>query len=182
MITISSLKDVPKIAKPIALSIGIFDGVHLGHQYLIQELKKRGTSVVLTFSNHPSEVLNPHHACSMICSLAERLNLLEQYGVDLTLVFSFTSDIANTPYDRFLKQIHEALPFDYLILGKGAALGKDGEGTEAAIKELSKKLQFEVVYLSKFILDGEIVSSRKIRQLLEDDNKTKAARLLGRIV
>ena len=181
MITISSLKDIPQITKPIALSIGIFDGVHLGHQYLIQELKKHGTSVVLTFSNHPSEVLQPHNACSMICSLAERLNLLEQYGVDIALVFSFTSDIANTPYDHFLKQIHEALPFDYLILGKGAVLGKNGEGTEAAVKALSKKLNFEVLYLPKFVLDGEIVSSRKIRQLLADDNSIQVARLLGRV-
>ena len=180
MITLSSLKDLPKIKKPIALTIGIFDGVHRGHQHLLQELKKRGTSVVLTFSTHPSEILQPHHPCPMICTLAERLNLLEQYGTDLTLLLPFTSDLAKTPYDHFIKHLHETLPFDYLILGEKAVLGKNGEGDEMAIKNLAKKLNFEALYLPKFILEGEVVSSRKIRQLLENNHITQAARLLGR--
>lgn len=179
MITISSLKDLPRISQPIALTIGTFDGVHLGHQHLFKELKNHGVAVALTFSNHPSEVLHSEQV-EPICSLADKLNLFETHGIDLTILLPFTAELSQTPYDTFLKQIHQHLPFSTLILGEGAVLGQAAQGKEEQVKALAVEMNVNAIYLPKFLHNGEIVSSRKIRDHLKTGNTEEAQCLLGR--
>lgn len=180
MIIAKQLQDIPSLSAPIALTIGTYDGVHLGHQYLFQELKKYGTAAVLTFSNHPAEVLNPHTAPPLIDTLDQKIRRLENNGIDLAIIVPFTSELAALSYDTFLKQVREHLPFSHLILGEGAVIGNRAQGTEQNIRALAKELDFEAIYLPKFTLDGEVVSSRKIRQLIETGNFEQAFNLLGR--
>jgi riboflavin kinase/FMN adenylyltransferase len=179
MIVINSLKAIPPLKKPIALTIGTFDGVHLGHQHLFQQLKKHGTVAVLTFSNHPAEVLHATHI-PPLCSLEQKLSLFKDHGIDLAIVLRFTPELALTPYDTFLKQIHHYLPFATLILGQGAVIGHQAQGDEARIKTLSKEMDFEAIYLPKATYDNETVSSRKIRELIKTGKTEQAHHLLGR--
>jgi len=180
MIIVKNLENIPPISGPIALTIGSFDGVHLGHQYLFQQLKKYGTAAVLTFSNHPAEILRPDTAPPLIDTLDQKIKRLEIHGIDLTLMIPFTQELSSRSYDTFLKQLHEKLPFSHLILGEGSALGHQARGTEENIKPLAKELKFEPIYLPKFFFEGEIVSSKRIRELINSGNFEQAFRLLGR--
>jgi len=179
MIIVNRIEEIPPISGPIALTIGTYDGVHLGHQYLFQELKKYGTAAVLTFSNHPAEILRPP-APPLIDTLDQKNRRLETSGIDLTLVLPFTPELSSLAYDTFLKQIHHRLPFTHLILGEGSTFGNQAQGTQANIQALAKQLNFEALYLPKFLFDGEPVSSKKIRQLISTGNFEQAFRLLGR--
>lgn len=180
MILLEELRKTPSLQGPIALTIGTFDGVHLGHQHLLQELKKHGTAAVLTFSNHPAEILRPQTAPQPIDTLQQKINRLEKNGIDLTLLLPFTRELASQPYDIFLKEIHKHLPFTHLILGEGSAFGHKAQGTQAQIEALAKTMKFEAIYLPKFIFEGEPVSSKKIRELISSGNFEQAFRLLGR--
>lgn len=180
MILLEELQKIPSLSGPIALTIGTFDGVHLGHQHLLQQLKKHGTAVVLTFSNHPAEILRPQTVPQPIDTLQQRLNRLEKNSIDLTLLLPFTPELACQPYDIFLKEIHQYLPFTHLILGEGSAFGYKAQGTQTQIQSLAKEMQFEAIYLPKFIFEGEAVSSKKIRELIRTGNFEQAFCLLGR--
>jgi riboflavin kinase/FMN adenylyltransferase len=180
MIIVEKLQDVPAISGPIALAIGSYDGVHLGHQYLFQELKKHGTAAVLTFSNHPAEILNPHSAPPLIDTLDQKIRRLEINGIDLALILPFTPELSSQSYDVFLRQLHQYLPFTHLIRGEGSVLGHKGQGTQENIQALAKELNFEALYLPTYLFEGEPVSSKKIRELINQGNFEQAFRLLGR--
>jgi riboflavin kinase/FMN adenylyltransferase len=181
MIIVDKLEDIPLLSGPIALTIGTYDGVHLGHQHLFQELKKRGKAVVVTFSNHPAEILRPETAPPLIDTLEQKLRRFKAQGLDLTLVLPFTAELSSLSYDTFLKKLREHLPFTYLIQGEGTVLGHEAKGNQEKIESLAKELNFEALYLPKFTHEGEIVSSTKIRQLISTRNFEQAFRLLGRL-
>jgi riboflavin kinase/FMN adenylyltransferase len=180
MIIVERLEAIPPFSGPIALTIGTYDGVHLGHQYLFQQLKKHGTAAVLTFSNHPAEVLWPQSTPPLIDTLDQKIRRLETHGIDLALILPFTSELSSLSYDAFLKQLHRHLPFTHLILGEGSTLGHQAQGTQENIQAVAKELNFEAIYLPKFIFEGEPVSSKKIRELINTGNFEQAFRLLGR--
>lgn len=179
MIILEKLEEIPSLPLPIALTIGSFDGVHLGHQHLLSELKKLGTPVVLTFSNHPAEILRSSPP-PLIDTLEQKLRRLKSHGVALTICLPFNDELAAMPYDIFLKTIHEHLPFSHLVLGEGAAFGHQAQGHSRNILPFSCHLNFTPHYLPKFTFEGEVVSSKKIRELIEDKNFEHAFRLLGR--
>ncbi len=179
MIVIEKLDQIPPLQQPIALTIGTFDGVHLGHQYLFQELKKRGYAVAVTFSNHPLDILAPQQAPTPLLPLSEKLELFKQHGIQMTLLIPFTQELSVTPYDIFLQNLHTALPFSTLVLGEDARLGARAEGDLPKIQALSKIIGFEALFLPKLTLDGEVISSRQIRELLKTNQTDKAVRYLG---
>jgi riboflavin kinase/FMN adenylyltransferase len=177
---VNSFEEIPALPAPIAFSLGTYDGVHLGHQALFQELKKRGTAVVLTFTNHPLEVLNPEVAPPLIDTLEQRLRRMESHGIDLVIAIPFTPDLAALPYDTFIQKIRAHLPFHSLVLGEGDAFGYKRLGNEHNLRILGKQLGFEVIFLPKTIHTGETVSSRRIRELIENHEFEQAFELLGR--
>ncbi|MBS0616218.1 MAG: FAD synthetase family protein [Verrucomicrobia bacterium] len=160
-----SLEEISALPLPIALTIGVFDGVHIGHQHLLSELKKHGTPVVLTFSNHPSEVLPHRSPVQMICSLEKRLLKLEQCGVAATIVLPFTKELSQTSYDAFLRQVYAHLPFATLLLGEGESFGHHCEGTPGRVSAFGEEVGFKAIYLEKIIYRSEFVSSKRIRAL-----------------
>jgi riboflavin kinase/FMN adenylyltransferase len=178
MYRVLNLAHIPSLPKPIALAIGMFDGVHLGHQYLIKEMKKVGTPVVYTFSNHPSTLLRDI-SVDLLTPIHHKLDLLESYGVYCTIVQNFTTHIAEMAYDSFLRMLHSHLPFSHIFFGEGAQIGKNREGTPEKIAKLGEKLQFSVHYLSKFCIHEALVSSTEIRHLLKTGQTEKALLLLG---
>jgi len=181
---ITNLDQIPEIQGPIALTIGVYDGVHLGHQQIFKELhkytRKGGTRVILTFSDHPSSLLHPDHPVPLLTTLEHRLHLLESYGFDLAIVLPFNQNLSNLPYDVFIHTLYDKLPFNHLVLGTDARLGKNQEGSPKAIQELSKKLNFDVKYLTKETYHKEPISSGRIRKFLNQGNLKKVKKMLGR--
>ena len=162
MILCHNLCDLPPLPSPIVLTLGTFDGVHAGHRFIFSEMKKRGTAVVLTFSNHPAEILRGQ-APPLLTTLQEKLSLLEASGVDAAVVLPFTRALADLAYDQFLIDIRKYLPFSLLMLGEGASFGHRNEGSAPAVQALGKKLGFEALYLPKLMQDGEPISSHRLR-------------------
>lgn len=161
MIRCFSFDEVPKLEQPIFLTIGNFDGVHLGHQKLLSELKKRGKSAALiTFSNHPATFFRPEKSLKLLCTLEERLERIEKMGIDLTLVLSFDKELSHLTYIDFLEKIREKIPFEGLVLGEGATFGKERKGTA----ENLKKIGIEAEYIPKIELEGHALSSGQIRK------------------
>ncbi len=175
MIIVNSLDQIPQLHLPIALTIGSFDGVHLGHQHLFQELKKHGTPVVFTFSNHPSEILRPTDVPMPILTLEEKLELFEQFGIALAIVLPFTKELSQIPYDQFLKDLRAKLPFSTLVGGQDIRIGAQGQGNSQTLSSLG----FKTVFLPKFSIDGQIISSRLIRSLIKNHQIDQAQKWLG---
>ncbi len=171
------------MSKPlIAITIGFFDGVHLGHQALLAHMRKRvgpkGKVVVVTFANHPREFFHSDTVVKRLCSAQERRERLKRCGVDQVIEFAFDSVLASTSAEDFLRTLKTEIPFTHIILGKGARLGKNQEGDEGQIGALQSKLGFTVEYLPLLTAAGKPVSSGHIRSLLEKDRSGLAEILL----
>lgn len=166
------------------LTMGNFDGLHLGHQFLLHKLRallpKDGQLLVYTFSNHPSHILSHLTPIPYICTLEHKLKLLKEAGVDVTYLTHFTQELAKTPFDDFLIQLKEKLSFSLLLLGEDARFGKDREADPTKTRELGKQLGFEVIYISKCQMEDKVISSALIRTAIADGNFSKASSYLGR--
>lgn len=182
---INNFSEFPKTEQSVVLSIGNFDGMHLGHQMLLQNLlsysKDQGLdSVLLTFSNHPSTVLAPQKPTLQVCSLSHKLHLLEQSNVDWVILQSFTPEFASQTAEQFLTTLKKYVPFSYLILGNDAVMGKDRQGNPKAIQALGQKLDFTPTYLPTYCTGNIKISSSQIRALIGQGKLDEAAKLLGR--
>ena len=177
---VRSLEEIPKLEGPIALTIGIYDGVHLGHQVILSRLnkltRKGGSRVLLTFSNHPSTLFTPNSPVPQITSLEQRLDLLEDHNLDLVIVLPFTQAFANQSYESFFASLRTYLPFDHLIIGEDARFGKGQAGSSEKIH----KLGWHSEYLSKETHHKEAISSGVIREALQKRDLKKVKKMLGR--
>ena len=172
--------------KETLLAIGVFDGVHLGHKHLISQLvkqaKERGLmSGVVTFRQHPEEVLYPQSEVAFLTSLAERSKLLKDEGVDIVVPLSFTSKLARLSAPEFVNLLQKHLRMRGLVIGADFALGRNREGGADALRRLGEELDFSVTVVPPVVLDGEIVSSTAIRKALAEGNVKKVSNLTGRI-
>ncbi len=170
---------VQTFEKPVAIAIGMFDGVHIGHVHLIEMMKNCKTKIIFTFINHPIEVVNPRIIIKSITSLECKLKLLEQLGIDLCIIKQFDEEIENTPYTLFIEELHNKIQFDHIFFGEFAAIGKNREGSEENIKKLGLKMNFTPHYIKKIYFNGTKVSSTNIRKLLADGDLKTAKKLLG---
>lgn len=182
---ITQEKSLEKPPKPVVISIGNFDGLHLGHSQVLEKARehaKRENSslTVLTFSNHPVEVLHPEQSVPLLCSLSHKKKLFEKFGVDDLILLPFTKEFAQQSARDFLSLLHRHIPFSHLILGHDATIGRGKEGDRDCIKELANEFHFIVEYVEPFSLEGEVISSRKIRGFIQQGNLSLAERLLGR--
>ena len=177
-------EEVDDLPHPIALTIGVFDGVHLGHLRLIKELhhltKRGGTRALITFTNHPSSILCQEKYVPFILSFKHRIHLLEKYGINLILALPFTKELAHQNYETFLSLVYRKLPFSHLVLGQEAAFGKNREGNEKNLKILEKKMGFQAHFLKKEYRHKEIISSQAIRGFIREGKLKKVKKMLGR--
>ena len=173
----------PKLQR--AVTIGVFDGVHLGHRALIAQLisearKRNLIATVMTFANHPQSVLNPPPP-PLLTTVEERLELLAELGVDETVVLPFTLELSRLTAEQFCREILVGkLGCKLLVVGDDFALGYRREGTVAKLKELGKQLGFEVIAVSPVTSKGTRVSSSEIRQLLLQGDVERVRELLGK--
>ncbi len=171
-----------------SVSIGIFDGVHLGHQKILRELVKvaasqKTKSLVITFSPHPQRVLNPNLKIPFLTSLDHRLKLIEELGVDFCLIIRFTKMLSRTKAEDFIKNLLiNKLHIKNLIVGKNFLLGHKEEGDFALLKKLRKEYGFRLFGVKPAKIKGEVVSSTKIRNYIEKGDLGNASIMLGRPV
>lgn len=157
---------------PIVLTIGFFDGVHLGHQKIFETMNslkgEHGQSVVLTFENHPQTVLKPGSSLSLINTLQQRTELIRSQDIDLLVLLPFDEEIKSLSCDDFLMNLHEHIPFDHLVLGPDSTIGHKKEGDADLIKLLSRKYSFEFTQVDFVNFEKERISSSRIRKLIEE--------------
>ncbi len=183
MLLITDLRDIPSFTETCGLSLGSFDGVHLGHQALLKHLKSALPSsplVVFTFSTHPSHLFTPDRPTPFICPPLQKAKLLFEYGADVVILIPFTAEFASTPFSDFLGYLKKQLKFSHLALGVGATFGRNKEGDETAVRKLAEKLQFNVDYLPKTMLGDAPISSGKVRSLIGKAAFHEVQECLGR--
>jgi riboflavin kinase/FMN adenylyltransferase len=167
------------------LTIGSFDGVHFGHQEIIRQLvngahAERSPAAVLTFHPHPSVVLRGNTANFYLTLPEERGKLIKSLGVDLVIFEPFTRELAATSAEEYVNRLVSRLGLRYLLIGHDFSLGRGREGSFSVLKGFGQRWGFEVKELQAVQLDGEVVSSSKIRGLLEVGEVRQAVRWLGR--
>lgn len=173
---------VPK--KETLLTVGVFDGVHAGHRYLLEKLNQRARekgllSGVVTFTPHPQSVLRPHSQLPMLGDLNHRIKSLRQLGIDLVAVLSFTPELAQLSARDFLALLKKYLKMRSLVIGPDFALGKGGEGNANLLCSLGQEMAFSVEIVPFFSVNGEVVSSTAIRQALAQGDMRKVKNLMG---
>jgi riboflavin kinase/FMN adenylyltransferase len=172
-------------AKDMLLSIGVFDGVHLGHKYLISQLMERAKqqdllSGVVTFRQHPQELLSPQTRLPLLTDVNTRARLLKDEGVDAIITLSFTHDLAQLTARQFVSLLKKHLRMRGLVIGPDFALGRDREGSADTLCKIGHNMDFSVTVVPYVKLNGEVVSSTAIRNALVEGNMKRVARLIGR--
>ena len=179
------LGDVRSRPHPV-VTIGNFDGHHRGHRSLLQTVVARardskGTAIVLTFDPHPVRVLAPHVELRFLTSPEEKLERLKAAGVDEVVFLEFTPSLAAMPPEQFAKDVlHRHLHVAEVFVGEHFAFGKARAGRITDLEAFGATLGFEVHPVRPVILDGGVVSSTRIRSLIQGGQMEAAARLLGR--
>lgn len=182
-----SIEDVPEIKNPI-LTLGTFDGVHLGHQKIIALLRENakkmdGETVLFTFHPHPRIVLHPDdHGMELIQSIDERIKKLEKCGIDHLILFPFSIDFSRTTATEFVRDILiNKINVRLMTIGYNHHFGRNREGNLELLKELGDIYDFEVQELPAF-KEGEIsISSTKIRNAITEGNIKLANTYLGNV-
>lgn len=170
---------------PLALSLGMFDGVHLGHQTLINQLKKLASqnneeTAILTFWPHPRKVFKPNDDLKLLSTIDEKIDLFEKEGLDKVFVKSFDDDFINLTGEEFIRKIlSEKLNVKHIIIGYDHKFGKNQSGDFELLKKLSHELNYEVAQIGAVSLDEVSVSSTKIRKALEEGNIKLANEMLS---
>jgi riboflavin kinase/FMN adenylyltransferase len=172
--------------RPVFLTIGNFDGIHLGHQALITELIRAaraadGVAGLLTFDPHPLAVLRPDIVVPRLTSNAEQTRILEALGLDFVLALPFTRETAATPAEGFMRDLTRRVPLRELWIGPDFALGRGRQGNKDQLEAIGLELEYRVRVIEPFDLNGEPVRSTRVRSLLlESGAVADAQRLLGR--
>ena len=174
-----------KAAGPV-LTIGTFDGVHLGHREVIAELRRithetGGESVAFTFFPHPRMVVTPEEdTIRLLSTKAEKIELLEELGLDHLVIFPFTREFALLSHTDFVKELLvDKMHIVKLVTGYDHKFGHDRKGDFQALLQLGKEYGFEVEQLSPLLVENVTVSSTKIRQALESGDIASANHYLG---
>lgn len=171
---------------PMVLAVGTFDGMHLGHQAVINKAKKIGKELkipvgVYTFNPHPLKILKPAIAPKNIVSSRQKIELLSSFDLDYYLEQKFTIEFAATEFSKFVNDyLIEKFKMKHLVVGEDFHLGNKGEGNLSKLKTLGKALFFDVTGIKNIKNDSERISSTLIRQLIEKGKVNKFDDYLGR--
>jgi riboflavin kinase/FMN adenylyltransferase len=171
--------------KDTLLTIGVFDGVHLGHKYLLSQLTEQARernllSGVVTFNQHPQEALSPQTKLPFLTNLAQRTKLIKNEGVEAIIPLSFTAELAQLSARQFANLLKKYLRMRGLVLGADFALGKDREGDADTLRRLGEDMDFTVTVIPPIMVNGEVVSSTAIRNALANGDMKKVLQLIGR--
>ena len=175
-----------RLTAPTVLTIGAFDGLHLGHQALLAQLKesaqkRQAQSAVITFHPRPRSVLAPQlYHNDYLTTPEERVVLFKNIGLDVLIIIPFSLEFAQTTAHDFVKSLTDQINLVELWSGHDFALGKNREGNLARLTELGREFNYTMHEFAPVLINGKIISSTQIRQLLLAGEVQQAARLLGR--
>ncbi len=179
------LKNVEKFPNPV-LTIGNYDGIHIGHKRIIERVKKRareinGTSMLMTFFPHPVSVVRPDKILCLITPLEVRKRLIAESGIDVLFVLPFTEQFRQlTPREFVEDTLVKTLDIKGLIVGYDFKFGQGGKGNTELLKQFSEEYGFFFEVVEAITLDGEKIGSNRIRKLIMEGDTKKAERFLGR--
>ena len=170
--------------KDTLFTIGVFDGVHLGHQFLLKTLRDRAQargclSGVITFKSHPQTVIDPHFRLDWLNDLRDRVALIKSLGIDIVLALRFDENMKQISAHDFMVLLKKHLKLKGLVVGPDFALGKYREGTIEQLRLLGREMDFTVEVVLPFLMNGEVVRSSSIRQTLAQGEVSKVATMLG---
>jgi riboflavin kinase / FMN adenylyltransferase len=177
---------LPRDGRPTVVTVGTFDGVHRGHWEVLREISRRaratdGRSVLVTFHPHPLRVVRPEHAPPLLTTPAEKREILAESGLEYVVFLPFTRTLQHYSAARFVREIlRERIGMDELVIGYDHGFGRDREGSVETLRAIGREDGFSVDVVEAYLVDGEPVSSSRIRQLLAGGDAEAAARLLGR--
>lgn len=180
-----SIKDLKK-NKNTVLTLGTFDGIHPGHLKIIDRLvscsKEKGCrSVVITFYPHPRTILGNDNSVKMLTTQDEKIELLEKLGVENLLIINFTKEFASLSAEDFIYDyLINGIGLTEIVLGHDHHFGKGRRGNAELLQKIADKEGFIVTKAEAFMIDGEAVSSTKIRNAIAEGDIIRANRLLGR--
>jgi len=178
--------------KPSAVTVGTFDGVHLGHQRLLEQVvaearqlrapdgPDRGAAVAITFTRPPRAVIEPGVRLSHLCPLDERLRLLKGLGLDAVIPMDFDDEVRLTTARDFAAALKRHLNLAVLVIGPNSSIGHDVVGDEATLRAIGKDIGFEVRVLAQVLHGGIPLRSSAIRAALAEGRVVDAAAMLGR--
>jgi riboflavin kinase/FMN adenylyltransferase len=187
MITVGSTSEIPAGLPESSVTIGKFDGIHLGHQQLIAETIESAEEhslipVVVTFDRHPHSILSPGTEPQALIGPMQKAELLEEAGIELVLNLPFDEYLSKLTPEQFVKTVLvDALKARIVTIGEGFRFGVDQQGDVETLRNLGVQLGFMVKVIPNYLVDGEVVSTSKIRSLLLEGNVISAAKLLGRL-
>ncbi|MBI5687378.1 MAG: bifunctional riboflavin kinase/FAD synthetase [Verrucomicrobia bacterium] len=174
------------LGKRFSLAIGVFDGVHRGHQSVIQAAMEDaracgGQAAVMTFDPHPMRVLAPDRAPLLLTSTPHKLELIEKLGVTVCLLIEFNRSFADTTAEAFVEMVATRTPdLQTICVGSRFHFGHDRKGNAALLRSMSARHGFRLHELPSLTLEGETISSTSVRKLVTVGDLEKAARMLGR--
>ncbi len=171
--------------KDTLLTIGVFDGVHLGHRYLIDRLKEQAQqqdllSGVVTFRQHPQEVLSPQTRLPYLTTLSQKVELLKKAGVDIVIALTFSMEMAQLSAGQFIGLLIKYLRMRGLVIGPDFVLGRGREGDIDTLRRLGQAMNFSVTVTAPARVNGDVISSTAIRRALADGDIKRVVRLTGR--
>ncbi|MBK7229676.1 MAG: bifunctional riboflavin kinase/FAD synthetase [Ignavibacteriales bacterium] len=181
----SSIKDLTKNKNTI-LTLGTFDGIHPGHLKIIDKLvscsKEKGCrNVVITFHPHPRTVLSGSSSVKMLSTQEEKINLLRKHGVENLLTMNFTKEFASLTAEEFIYgYLINGIGLSEIVLGHDHHFGKGRSGNVELLKMIGAKENFVVTTAEPFLIDGEVVSSTKIRNAISEGDIARSNKLLAR--
>ena len=186
MKTYNSLADINAPFTDSSVTIGNFDGVHLGHHMLFSEVvsrayQKKGTSVVVTFDPHPLQVVRPEIGIKLISTYEQKVEMISLAGIDVLVVIPFTRDFAVTSAESFVDEVLiRAIGVKELVVGYDYAFGRGRQGNIEFLKEQGRLKGFPVTVVEPYYVDDMLVSSSRIRELVSEGRMMDVRKLLGR--
>lgn len=179
-------KEIGAFDRP-CVALGIFDGLHLGHQYVLKSMAKYAIShnrkaVCITFFPHPLKILSSKNIFVHLISLTHRINLIKQLGLDVCIVINFDRKFLHISPRGFIDILRKKVNPSVIFVGSNFTFGKGGAGNIKLLKNLAKKYDFKVKEITPLRLDGKIISSTLVRSLIKEGELNSARRYLGRNV
>lgn len=181
MIVLQGSPETWDVSEGSAIAIGVFDGVHRGHQRVVGALGDADSRVALTFGSHPAQVLSERGAPPLLTPLRERIRLLGEAGANTVAVLDFDESMVALSPEEFVQWVLvDALSAQSVAVGEDFRFGRDAAGSTATLEELGARHGFDVMVVPILEADGEEVRSSRIRELVADGDVETAALLLGR--